>query len=202
MSEQSPETTPVEEPVESNGKESVLPRKQRKKRKYGDMPQLILYIVVNIIISAATMLGVLFFWETRQPEPIECVPTLGPTSVVMEVPETEPTVASIPPLEQEVIRIEVIYGAEYLQDELVVLQRIGTEDLPVYGWFLEDEDGNRFEFPALTLKAGAEVNVYSRSGDSTVLELYWGSARSVWSVGETARIYDPQGNLRAEYVIP
>ena len=202
MSEQLPEPTPIEEPVEEAAKEPATPRKRRKKRKYGDMPQLILYIVVNIIISAATMLGVLFFWDSRQPEPIDCVPTIGPTSVVLAVPETEPTVASIPPLEQEVTRIEVIYGAEYLQDELVVLQRVGTEDLPVYGWYLEDEDGNRFEFPALTLKAGAEVNVYSRSGDSTVLELYWGSSRSVWSVGETARIYDPQGNLRAEYVIP
>jgi hypothetical protein len=174
----------------------------RKPRKAGDLPQLVMYIVVNVLVSAATMLGVLFFWDQRTPKNENlCLPTIAPAAINNE--ETaEPTVAAIPPLEQEVIRIEIIYGAGYLQDERVVLQRVGTSDLPLYGWWLEDENGNRFEFPAVTLKPGATLEVYSRSGDSTVLEFFWGAGRSVWEIGEAARVYDPQGNLRAEYVIP
>lgn len=205
MSENISEPTPVkepEQPIPEADKKPAPRRKKRKPRKAGDLPQLIMYIVVNIIVSAATMLGVLFFWDSRQPEAIECVPTIVPTTQAIEEAIVEPTIASIPPLEQEVIRIDVIYGAGYLQDELVVLQRVGTSDLPIYGWYLEDEEGNRFNFPALTLKPGATLEIYSRSGDSTVLELFWGAGRSVWDVGETARVYDPQGNLRAEYLIP
>lgn len=203
MSSEQPESSPVIEPVEeSPQKNPQVSRARRKPRKSGDLPQLVMYILVNILISAATMLGVLLFWDARQPEPVECVPTIAPDLQPVVQATALPTIASIPPLEQEVIRIEVIYGAEYLQDERVILQRVGTGDLPVYGWYLEDEDGNRFLFPGITLKPGAELEIYSRSGDSTVLALFWGASRSIWSVGETARVYDPQGNLRAEYVIP
>ncbi|MEE4194503.1 MAG: lamin tail domain-containing protein, partial [Anaerolineae bacterium] len=203
MSTENPESSPALEPVEESTQNKLqVPRTRRKPRKSGDLPQLVMYILVNILISAATMLGVLFFWEARQPEPIDCVPTIAPEVQTVVQATALPTIASIPPLEQEVIRIEVIYGAEYLQDERVVLQRVGTSDLPMYGWYLEDEDGNRFQFPGITLKPGAELQIYSRSGDSTVLALFWGASRSIWSVGETARVYDPQGNLRAEYMIP
>ena len=206
MSEYTPDSEPLEEPIkpEENTEKKVSSRiKKRKRRKSGDLPQLILYIVVNIIVSATTMLVVLFFWDQRMPQnEISCVPTIAPTSAVVVEEVAEPTIAAIPPLEQEIIQIEVIYGAGYLQDELVVLKRVGTSDLPLYGWWLEDEDGNRFEFPAMTLKPGGTLEIYSRGGDSTVLELYWGADRSVWEVGETASVYDPQGNLRAEYLIP
>lgn len=198
MNQKQPESAAEAEPRAGKQRKARKPGKHRA----GDLPQLILYVVLNIIISAATMLGVLLFWESRQPEPVACVPTIAPTVPAVEAATVEPTIASIPPLEQEVIRIEVIYGAEYIQDERVVLQRVGTSDLPIYGWTLEDEDGNRFDFPGITLKPGATLEVYSRSGESTVLKQFWGADRSVWEIGETARVYDPQGNLRAEYVIP
>lgn len=198
MSEKLPEPTPSEAPQPQRKRQS----RKSGDRKSGDLGQLIFYIMVNILVSAATMMGVLLFWESRQPEPVACVPTIAPTAAVAQA-TAQPTIASIPPLEEEVIRIDNIYGAEYLQDERVVLQRVGVSDLPIYGWYLEDEDGNRFEFPGITLKPGATLEVYSRSGDSTsVLKLFWGAGRSVWEIGETARVYDPQGNLRAEYVIP
>ena len=193
-------------PLESTAveKESPVRKKSRKpRRKVGGIIPLIAYIVVNIIISAATMLAVLFFWEQRTPSNDDlCVlPTIAPTAAAVEE-ESEPVVAAIPPLEEEVIQIEIIYGAGYLEDEQVVLKRVGTSDLPLYRWRLEDGDGNQFTFPDLTLKSGATLNVNSRSGDSTVLELFWGADGAIWEQGETARIYDPQGNLRAEYVIP
>jgi hypothetical protein len=209
---ENPDPKPPNEPSAETPRSSTAPRRKRQTRKTGnrksgdrksgDLGQLIFYIVVNIIVSAATMIGVLLFWEARQPETADgCLPTIAPTTAVSEAPP-QPTLAAIPPLEEEVIRIEIIYGAGYLQDERVVLERVGSSDLPIYGWYLEDEEGNRFYFPAVTLKPGATLEVYSRSGESTVLKRFWGASSSVWQIGETARVYDPQGNLRAEFMIP
>jgi hypothetical protein len=119
---------------------------------------------------------------------------------------TEDTVnpaAAIPPIEQEVIQIEVIYGAGYLGDEQVIIQRVGQGDLYLAGWYLVDDQENRYEFPAqLVLKPGAEIQLNSRLGQDSAVELFWNASSALWQSGESARIYDPLGNLRAEYMVP
>ena len=73
------------------------------------------------------------------------------------------------------------------------------------GWQLEDGDGNVYVFPeqpALTLYQDGRVQVYSKSGDDTAIEVYWDRDRAAFRSGETIRLLDMDGNVRAEYTIP
>jgi hypothetical protein len=69
-------------------------------------------------------------------------------------------------------------------------------------WRLEDGDGNVFVFPDLTLFKGGAVTIFSKTGVNTVVELYWGATETVWEVGETIALLDPQGEVRATYRVP
>lgn len=166
--------------------------------------QLLAYIFLNILVSAAAMLLVLILWNQRFPSTL-CPPCTLPegNSTIQLEKETQYPAISIPPLEQEVLRIEIIYGSGYLQDEQIILQRVGEGDLYMAGWYLVDEEENRYDFPGqLVLKPGAEIQLNSRSGQDTAVELFWNSGSVLWQVGETARVYDPLDNLRAEFTIP
>jgi hypothetical protein len=176
----------------------MKPTKKNKPMKRG-LWQIAAYVIVNILISAATMLLVLMLWDRRtQPVELPCVP-LG--SVPVE--NSQPQVAAIPPLEQVVITIQIIYGAGYVENEQLVLQRVGEGDLELQNWWLEDQEGTRYDFPSgLKLKPGAKLLLNSRGGEDTPLEVFWNRTEPVWGAGETARLYDPLGNLRAEYTLP
>lgn len=164
-----------------------------------NIKQLLAYIGINILISAATMLLVLYLWQRAEPDNLPCTTVENPSSLS----QSTPIVAAIPPLETEVIQIEVIYGVTYTEDEQVVLRRVGEGDLNMSGWWLEDENGSRYDFPAsLTLNPGAELLLNTRHGSNTPLELFWGQNSAVWQNGETARLFDPLGNLRASFEIP
>jgi micrococcal nuclease len=75
--------------------------------------------------------------------------------------------------------------------------------LALAGWTLEDENGNSFMFPLVTLYVeGGTVSVYSKSGSNTVLDLFWGSDEPVWAPGEQVVLRDSGGSVRAVYQIP
>jgi hypothetical protein len=92
-----------------------------------------------------------------------------------------------------------------LDSERVLLKQQGEGELSLVGWRLEDSAGNIFvfpQFPQLLLYKGGAVNIYTKSGSNTVVDLYWGLNASVWASGKTVTLRDPQGNVRATYKIP
>ncbi len=46
------------------------------------------------------------------------------------------------------------------------------------------------------------MNVYTKAGANTVLDLHWGLGAPVWESGETAILRDPEGNIRASFTVP
>jgi LysM repeat protein len=100
------------------------------------------------------------------------------------------------------IIIAAIIGAGDLETERVQLLRTGNGELSLDGWRLEDGKGNVYIFPDLTLFTGGAINLNTRSGQDTVLDLFWGLAGPIWQSGKTVSLYDTQDVLRASYVIP
>jgi LysM repeat protein len=88
-----------------------------------------------------------------------------------------------------------------LATERVQLKLNGSGDISLRGWQLKDEDGNTFTFPELTLYGGGQVDVYTKTGQSTVNFLYWNLEAPVWRSGETATLVDAQGDVRATYTV-
>ena len=162
------------------------------------------YLILNIIISAATTLLVLTLWDRVQHPQLPAGTGGIPESTLASNPgadQTPQAQATLPPLDQPVIRIETVIGAGDLSTETVQLQRVGEGELQLAGWRLE---GNnlKYTFPALTLNKNGSVRLYSRSGQSTVIELYWGLESAAWKNGDTITLYDSNGDQRASYVIP
>jgi hypothetical protein len=158
--------------------------------------RLIRYLVTNVIVSALTALLVLVVWNRlTAPELPE-----GLSGSVTATQAAAPS-ATQGDFSGQLVITSVI-GAGSLESERVRLEHAGDRDLSLEGWRLEDEDGNRYSFPALVLHTGGALSLFSRSGDDSVIELYWDRTEPVWESGEQAVLIDPEGDVQAEYSVP
>jgi hypothetical protein len=174
-----------------------------------------LYLLLNVLVSAATTLAVLFAWDAlRKPDSLVIPPPQQAVAGATEAGAPSPTPASpptlqptitLPPADQKVIEIVSVVGAGDLAQEVVMLKRLGDGSLRMTGWKLEDSKGNVYTFPAspeLTLFKGGTVLIYTKHGEDTATEVYWGREQPVFSSGETVKIYDTSGIERAAYTLP
>lgn len=174
------------------------------------LKRLLPYILLNVLVSALTTLVVLTLWDRAQrPAPLgQNLPTRAPASpkATLEI-QTSPALLlsptpTLPTLDQAWITIAEVLAPGDLQHEAVLLKRLGDGDLWLMGWHLLTPRGQSFEFPNLTLSKNGSIRVYTRRGNNTVIELYWGLETAAWRRGDKVRLLDPEGNLRAEYIIP
>lgn len=100
------------------------------------------------------------------------------------------------------VEIVAVIGVGDLGSERVQLRGISDVALPLTGWRLQDEDGNSYTFPQITLFGSGAVDVYSTRGVDTVVALYWNSSVSIWETGETVTLMDNDGSVQATYVVP
>ncbi len=50
--------------------------------------------------------------------------------------------------------------------------------------------------------SGGAVTVYTKSGNNTVVDLFWGLDTAVFSEGEQVLLLDADGNVEARYTVP
>lgn len=137
-------------------------------------------------------------------------PTASPTSLPSITPKPSATVTPGPSptstptkIGQEArLIIDKVIGAGVLETERVVLRRMGDGELSLAGWRLTDDQGNDFIFPQLTLYKDGAVNLNTRTGENTVVDLFWGLSSPIWRAGMVISIYDSQKNLHASYTLP
>lgn len=161
------------------------------------MRKILPYLILNIIVSAATVLVVLTVWNKTQQKQLErSLPRATETQVRAESQST------LPALDVETVVIGGVIGAGDIENERV--QIISVADMPVdlRGWELTDGKGRYFFFPAIKLYPGGSINLFSRSGVDTAIELYWRQPLAIWSSGDVVELADPDGNTRSEFRIP
>jgi LysM repeat protein len=100
------------------------------------------------------------------------------------------------------VELVAVIGAGDLISERVQLRGLGDVTLSLAGWHLQDDDGNVYIFPKITLFGSGAVDVYSTTGVDTVVALYWNSGEAVWETGETVTLLDEVGNIQATYTVP
>ena len=115
------------------------------------------------------------------------------------VPDQSDEIIEVTP---ELLEIRSILGPGDLETEQVLINHIGEKEVSLFGWQLQDQDGNAFTFPTLTMFQGGAVTIYTREGTSTVVELYWGLDEPIWDSGEQAFLLDPDGKIQATYTVP
>lgn len=157
--------------------------------------QLFLYLLLNILVSALTTLGVLWWWERGH--------TARPVlSAAFPARNGAATTTGLPPLNEPTLQIKNVFGVGDVQQEVVLLEHIGSSDLWLTDWQISAESDQTFTFPSLLLHNGSTVQVYTGSGQDTVLALHWGLDQPIWQAGQLVTLLDPQGNVRATYRIP
>lgn len=149
--------------------------------------RLLVYIVVNVIVSTLTTLIVMALWTnyTLSNEPsLGSLPSAGNRQLASQ------------------LAITAVIGAGDLANEHVTIEHTGSQDLSLAGWRLRDQNGNEFRFPALVLHPGAYVEVFSGQGANSATSLFWGRMVAVWASGELATLLDASGQTQATYLVP
>lgn len=178
------------------------------------------YILLNILVSAATTLGVIYAWDRfrKDPLPEGAQAVLAAEQATRQAAQqgvvgggdwqalptatlpggaTPAVLASGP-----VIEVGAVVGAGDLNQEYVLLRRVGEGDLDMNGWKLQNPRGQAYLFNGLVLFKGGGVQVNSRPGVDTATELFWSRTSAAWRSGDTVTLLDADGLTRAVFTIP
>ncbi len=94
---------------------------------------------------------------------------------------------------QAQVRIVEVIAPGFLVQERVRLMNLSPHPIRLEGWALADDDGNVFRFPPVVLYPQGSLQVWTRSGASSAVDVYWGLERAVWEPGDIAVLNDAQG---------
>jgi len=87
-----------------------------------------------------------------------------------------------------------------LNEEYVCFENRGGTAVNMSAWYVKDEYGWKYTFPAFILQPGARVKLHTGSGTNTATDLYWGRTGAVWNNdGDTVHLYDSEGLLVDSY---
>ena len=166
------------------------------------------YLLLNVLVSTITIIGVLFVWENTNflknalSLPTESTPRAERTEV-----ESPSGISS----DQSVIKIIEVIGVDNLPTEHIRIKHVGEDTgqaLSLLHWRLRDENGHEFDISAhanlqsLELHSNGAIDIYTKPGPSTPIELYLGLTEPLWSHGETVTLLDEKGNVQDTYIIP
>jgi LysM repeat protein len=138
--------------------------------------------------------------STSIPPTIIASATPRPSATLTQGPKPTSTATMIGQEPQVVI--DSVIGAGVLANERILIRRAGDGELSLAGWRLTDGEGNQYIFPQLTLYKDGAININTRLGQNTVVDLYWGLTSPLWGPGKVISIFDPQNNLRETYTLP
>ena len=164
-----------------------------------DRRRLILYLLLNVVVSACVISGILYWYDRNYRA--SSLSVVQP-AVPAQVQQSGAPVASFDPNVDIPVEIVSIVGAGTLDAEWVIVRNAGSEPINLSSWELQDSDRHVFVFPNLTLNTSGAVQIHTISGTNTVIDLYWGLGASIWQSGEEAQLLDPSGNVRAVYTVP
>jgi len=164
------------------------------------------FIILNILISAATTLAVINWFGggirfSQPPEPTLPAALLNPTAPGSSGAPAQPLATLVADSSGRVIEITDVVGPGDLNNEAVMLKRVGSGDLQLSGWKLDDGNGHSYLFPDFILNRDGAVQVNTRAGTNSAIALFWNASQAVWATGKTVTIYDPQGKLEAMFTI-
>ena len=89
---------------------------------------------------------------------------------------------------------------ENLIEEWVEVSNMGSTDVSLAGWTLEDLQNHTYSFPDFSLMAGAAVKIRTGVGNDTSEDLFWNRSSSIWNNdGDVATLRDASGNTVSSY---
>ena len=168
--------------------------------------KLLFFIAINIIVSAVTIIGVLYIWENTRLKNVLFDGAEPPAEVSSPSAENGSEESA-----NLLIEIGEVGGLGNLATEYVRLVRPDSEagaTISLQDWSIRDENNHEFVIleqsglASLDLHGQGAVNIYTKEGSSNPIELYLGLSDPIWQPGETVTLIDPQGDVHDTYLIP
>ena len=169
--------------------------------------KLVFYIVLNVIVSAITIIAVLFIWENTNFKNL--LLDAGDSPAEDSAP-ADPSIAEEAG-QDLLIEIGEVSGAGNLATEFVRLVRPESgrdETISLAGWSTRGTDNREYNIleesglATLDLHQQGAINIYTKEGASNPIELYLGLSDPVWQPGETVSLLDPDGEVHDTFIIP
>ncbi len=134
--------------------------------------------------------------ETPEDPAVEETETLGVTLIA---PDAEAAPRDFTGL--SIGHIEFDPPGSDVEGEYVRINNGTSDAVDMTGWTLRDDGAKHtYTFPAFTLEAGAEVQIWTKAGDDDATNLYWANNRAIWNnTGDTGVLLDAEGNEVTRY---
>ncbi len=162
-----------------------------------DRRRLIFYILLNVFVSACVTSAILY-WYDRNYRAVT-LPQISISNTASSSAGNTP-VATV---QKGLVQIVSVIGAGTLDAEAVVVKYNGEGELNLTGWQLKDTQGaNTYTFPPFKLFKGGAVQIHTRDGTDTAIDLYWGQGQAAWKSGEAVLLADPAGQVQDSYPVP
>ncbi len=127
---------------------------------------------------------------TASPTPPHTPQTTPPSLTDTPQPTDTPTPTPIP-ADLHVAYVEYNPPGADLDGEYVLIENLGAGSQDMTGWTLSDDNFNTYFFPVGFILGGeASVHVWTKGGDDTATDLYWGRGDPVWGNPDTATLRD------------
>ncbi len=92
-------------------------------------------------------------------------------------------------------------GPDIAQEHVEIVNHSNSE-VDLTNWSLTDIAGHTFVFPGFSLPPRGRVRVWTRIGENSESNLYWGRRGAVWTnIGDIAYLRDQNGVLVDQYRI-
>jgi hypothetical protein len=162
-----------------------------------DRRRLIFYVLLNVFVSACVTSAILY-WYDRNVRAVTLPQVSIPTAASNSTGK-----APAATLQKGLVQILSVIGAGTLDAEAVVVKYNGEGQLDLTGWHLKDPKGSSmYTFPPFKLFKGGAVQVHTRDGTDTAIDLYWGQDQAAWKSGDAVLLMDPSGQAQDSYPVP
>ena len=158
------------------------------------MKKIFPYLIINVAVSAITMLVVIVIWNALHPSPLA---DASGKEIAITTGNTQ-----LPPLTQKTIEIQSVFLPGEFNYEKISLKNVGDDPVDMTDWVLSNGSNDKFTFPSLTIYPNGAVDVYSIAGVNTAVELFWSAPDAIWKPGGKAILFDSKGQERSRYIIP
>lgn len=162
------------------------------------------FLLVNILVSAVTMVAVLWFWQQRAPGH-ESVPVATQVRTIptrAEHSQTTPVNPTQLVAKEGELSIEGVFGAGELNVEYILIRNLSDSSVNLNTWSVASDNGASFTLPYLVLNKNGAVRLYSKIGTNSVIELYWNSDQALWTSGDEIYLIDGSGQQQASWQVP
>lgn len=110
--------------------------------------------------------------------------------------------ATATPASQRGVLISEVTGIGDLAQESVFLINDSNSAVDLRGWTLGREGGPVYTFGGVNLFPDGSIRLYTTTGESNSVELYWGREETAWPTGSVVRLVNAGGELVNSYTVP